>query len=248
MSKNLSPKSILSSFKSNSLTSLLTETLMLAKEYENSEFESWLKLELNGYYASNPELKEETVIPEYRSVGGQYYDIYDRPFVIDDPKLQFIQENRLRNSVPELEKLSQSEKMLTLSDPSFLSIIKEQLRVEVHQFRFSPASIEGVLIAIKTRLSDYLSEIEKTQKVKISDFNNVKNDVISSSWSSEMEANIWESIEQNYSISKKAFGKRIGFIKDRFKRRVIFRDVGQAYYLANNDFSKPAIILSGSVC
>ncbi|GAG10101.1 unnamed protein product, partial [marine sediment metagenome] len=34
---------------------------------------------------------------------------------------------------------------------------------------------------------------------------------------------------------------------DKFIRKIIFRDVGHAHFLANNGFYKPAVILAGSV-
>ncbi len=61
------------------------------------------------------------------------------------------------------------------------------------------------------------------------------------------EKDIWKLIEQDFAISKKAFGKRIAFVQDPFKRTVIFRDVAHAYILAQSGFNKPAVILSGSV-
>jgi hypothetical protein len=58
---------------------------------------------------------------------------------------------------------------------------------------------------------------------------------------------IWEDIEKEYGVSKKAFGRKINFVKDDFKRSVIFRDIEQAYFLAFNGYSKPAVILAGGV-
>jgi hypothetical protein len=57
----------------------------------------------------------------------------------------------------------------------------------------------------------------------------------------------WKDIEKEYGVSKKAFGKKINFVKDDFKRRVLFRDIEQAYFLAFNGYSKPAVILAGGV-
>jgi hypothetical protein len=57
----------------------------------------------------------------------------------------------------------------------------------------------------------------------------------------------WKDIEEEYGVSKKAFGKKIRFVKDDFKRMVIFRDIEQAYFLAFNGYSKPAVILAGGV-
>ena len=57
----------------------------------------------------------------------------------------------------------------------------------------------------------------------------------------------WQQIERDLGVSKKLFGKKINFVGDAFKRKIIFRDVAQAYALAMNDFNKPAVILSGSI-
>ena len=57
----------------------------------------------------------------------------------------------------------------------------------------------------------------------------------------------WSEIEKDYEINKRTFGKKINFVSDQFKRKIIMRDVEQAYLLANSGFSKPAVILAGSV-
>jgi hypothetical protein len=58
---------------------------------------------------------------------------------------------------------------------------------------------------------------------------------------------VWKEIETDYDISKEQFREKINFVADSFKREIIFRDVEQAYILANSGFCKPALILSGSV-
>lgn len=57
----------------------------------------------------------------------------------------------------------------------------------------------------------------------------------------------WKAIESEFDITKTGFGRRINFITDSFKRTIIFRDVEQAFVLASLGFSKPAVILAGSV-
>lgn len=57
----------------------------------------------------------------------------------------------------------------------------------------------------------------------------------------------WTAIKRDYDTDKKAFGRRIRFVSDAFKREIIFRDVAQAFLLAEAGFSKPAVILAGSV-
>lgn len=57
----------------------------------------------------------------------------------------------------------------------------------------------------------------------------------------------WLEIEKDFEVSKRAFGKKINFVKDKFKRKIIFRDIAQAYFFAENSFNKPAVILAGGV-
>jgi len=57
----------------------------------------------------------------------------------------------------------------------------------------------------------------------------------------------WKDVENQFGITKTGFGRKINFITDPFRRRIIFRDVEQAFVLASLGFSKPAVILAGSV-
>ncbi len=57
----------------------------------------------------------------------------------------------------------------------------------------------------------------------------------------------WNQIQTDYGIGKRAFGRRINFIKDPFKRNIIFRDISHAYLLAKMGYNKPSLITSGSV-
>lgn len=61
------------------------------------------------------------------------------------------------------------------------------------------------------------------------------------------ETIVWDKIEKEYHISKRTFGKKINFIKDKYKRSIIFRDVEHAYTLAKFGYCKPAAILAGGV-
>jgi hypothetical protein len=60
-------------------------------------------------------------------------------------------------------------------------------------------------------------------------------------------ADTWNKIEEEYGVSKKTLGKKINFVRDRFKREIIFRDIAQAFALAQAGFSKPSVVLAGSV-
>jgi len=57
----------------------------------------------------------------------------------------------------------------------------------------------------------------------------------------------WKAIEREFGITKMGFGRKINFISDDFRRKIIFRDVEQAYVLASLGFSKPAVIIAGGV-
>jgi len=57
----------------------------------------------------------------------------------------------------------------------------------------------------------------------------------------------WETIKREYDINKIDFAKKIKFVKDQFKRKIIFRDVEHAFVLASQGFSKPALILAGGI-
>ncbi|SRR6266568_3086965 len=60
-------------------------------------------------------------------------------------------------------------------------------------------------------------------------------------------ANAWNQIQREYDVTKRGFGTKINFVVDPFKRKIIFRDIGQTHVLATSGFSKPAVILAGSV-
>ena len=78
--------------------------------------------------------------------------------------------------------------------------------------------------------------IAKKQKNKATDF--VDNEIFKDTWAQ---------IEIEYDISKRSFGRRMNFIKDEFKRKIIFRDTEQAFLLAHFGFNKPSVVLAGGV-
>jgi len=57
----------------------------------------------------------------------------------------------------------------------------------------------------------------------------------------------WNKIKNEFDVSKHSFGRKIDFIKDEFKRKIIFRDVSNTYMLVENGFNKSAVILAGSI-
>jgi len=59
--------------------------------------------------------------------------------------------------------------------------------------------------------------------------------------------NAWDRIKNEFGVSKLAFGRKIYFVKDKFERKIIFRDTSNSYILAENGFNKSAVILAGSI-
>src|SRR4030043_1349614 len=84
-----------------SLSEILSSVLILSKKIKDKELEEWTQLEMSGYVSANPAMTDDVTVPEYRTVPGQYNDIYGRPLIITDPKLQFVNEYRLRPGGPE---------------------------------------------------------------------------------------------------------------------------------------------------
>jgi hypothetical protein len=97
------------------------------------------------------------------------------------------------------------------------------------------------LIAEVEQIIDRLASMNATQDVYRLSENFEKVEQISASNAS------WSEIKNDFGISKRTFGRKIHFVKNEFKRKILFRDIGQAYFFAEKGFSKPAVILAGSV-
>lgn len=143
------------------LSELLQSIIILAGEVNNKEVEKWAKLELGGYLRDNPEMDNDVVLPEYRTVVGVWTDQFGQPLLINDADLMFVNSYRLRNGVAELEELSKSDKPHTLSDPSFAAIIRKSLNVDVTYFTFGSREVVGVLSNVRTR---FIEEIRKLRE------------------------------------------------------------------------------------
>lgn len=57
----------------------------------------------------------------------------------------------------------------------------------------------------------------------------------------------WQNIKIDYGVTKRGLGKNLNFVKDKYIKKIIFRDIEQAYLLANTGYYKPSVILAGSV-
>jgi hypothetical protein len=99
---------------------------------------------------------------------------------------------------------------------------------------------------VEERLSAELALVHNTVGGKQMGKNTQKQSASASVGQLEI-ADAWRAIETEYDESKRSFAKKINFVKDQFKRKVIFRDVEQAFLLAHHGFSKPSVVLAGGV-
>lgn len=95
---------------------------------------------------------------------------------------------------------------------------------------------------VEERLLAELALARSTIEVKQERKNMLKQDA-----NSLVIEDVWKAIEAEYDESKRSFAKKINFVKDKFKRKVIFRDVEQAFLLAHQGFSKSSVVLAGGV-
>lgn len=149
------------------LSKMLLETLRLATELGDEELKKWVELEINGYYHTNPEFNENSKVPEYRTIAGQYYDNIGLPLQISDPDLSFLNSSVLRNGISELEQYAKKEAYLSLRDPSAIHLISQHLHISVRDFMFSPSSVENVLTGIRAQLVKKLYSIRPAVNVKV---------------------------------------------------------------------------------
>lgn len=138
------------------LSASMAQARKLAVQLGEAEFDRWLRLELYGYYNTNPALREEDVVPEYRGIAGQLTDEYGNTLVMSDPKAQFLNEDRLRFGVEELEQLQRKTTQLSYRDPHRAELIKKYLDVDITRFSFNPTQVAGILANIRGELQDRL--------------------------------------------------------------------------------------------
>lgn len=152
--------SLLKDAQSKDLQKTIPVVLHLVRGRGLDDIERWLKLELNGYWNSNPALTDDTEVPEYRQVVGQHFDDYGRPLVIPQNDLQFVNTTRVRWGVIELEQMQKKGGLYSIQDSYMIEVIKENMKVDVTRFTFDSRQLTAVLSTIKTELADRLSSID----------------------------------------------------------------------------------------
>jgi hypothetical protein len=112
------------------------------------------------------------------------------------------------------------------------------------------SSLDG-LAYMKPRITltgrEYLAQLKEKVEGKQMEAKRQKEASLDSATNNSDATNAWMEIEREYDVSKRSFGKKISFVKDEFKRKVIFRDMEQAFLLAHHGFNKPSLVLAGGV-
>jgi hypothetical protein len=155
---------LLSVVEEQPLSHSLPTALRVSTTIADEKWSSWIKLELMGYFADNPELKPETIVPEYRRIVGLWYDYYGRPLLINDPRIEIINELRLRHGVTELESIAGTTGPVAFRAVDHSEIIRKELGVEVHVFQCPPGSVKQILTNIKVQLLDRIAQ--QQEKIK----------------------------------------------------------------------------------
>jgi uncharacterized protein (TIGR02391 family) len=114
-----------------------------------------------GYYGDNKAANNSTEVPEYRQVPGQFFDYYNRPLIIEDPDLAFVNFLKLRNTISELENFK-DDKFYEISDPQLNNIIKTHFKVKVKHFSFHGSSVIPILDAIRSHLLSMLLNLKES--------------------------------------------------------------------------------------
>lgn len=134
------------------LSAVLSSALRLARDRDDHRLAVWIELELLGYKAGTPSMTNDVVVPEYRTISGQWFDAFGRRFVVTDPRIAFVNETRLREGVTELERYATVQGDLALPLPEFAEILKRELHVDVYWFRYTPTAIPPILARIRSQL------------------------------------------------------------------------------------------------
>ena len=149
---------LLDNVSQKDLSETLPQALRLAQRTGNVDFEKWVRLELYGYKGENG-MSETDMVPEYRSVTGRYINAYGQTLQFQDPKMSFINVDRFRVGVRELEGYARKPGMLYLANEDLLELIRTKFGFAAVQFGFNPTAILGILDAIRGRLYDRIHVI-----------------------------------------------------------------------------------------
>lgn len=190
------------------------------------------------------------------TINNQYVEITDIiKTALNDARIS-VSEELSKNIVAICEERINVEKFLSRF-PKFIDAIERHysgmgLKFDSARYRLDLSSAKYEAM-VKTLVRRNNERIKTELNILLYATDTSKNNIDNKSKDKKMTSNalpttnIWKEIETDFDISKIAFGKKINFVVDKFKRKIIFRDIEHAYMLANYGYSKPAVILAGSV-
>jgi hypothetical protein len=153
------------------LSKALQRTYRLAREQGATDLANWLQLELGGYYGTNTAWKDDTRVPQYRSVTGAHFDAYGRRLQVR-PELSFVNTLYLREPVEVLESIKNTRQHVVLQDPDAIEAIAKFLKVELATFHFDAVELVNVLSQIRNQLMSRAQVLTQTpssrKKIKAS--------------------------------------------------------------------------------
>jgi len=138
---------------------VLQHLLRLAQLVGNKHVEHWAQMELFGYDREGGMTKDD-VVPEYRAVVGQYYDVFERPLHFP-PEMHFVNSYRFRLGVGMLEELAKGPVSHDMRDPVLIEMLEKEINVKISRFSFATVGLSGVLSMIRNHAIKKFNELEK---------------------------------------------------------------------------------------
>lgn len=146
-----------------SVTDLLRRALVVARRLAVSEIVDWINFELTGYKAGE--------VPAYRRLRGQlvaenpYHGAI--PFFMPPEMAEMLADFSVRQSIPELVRLQDSETGIFSHFPAdieqtLMHVMRQGSGVAMRPaLRFSTVQIEGVIETVRSRILDWTLELEE---------------------------------------------------------------------------------------
>jgi hypothetical protein len=134
------------------LSHVLSQIVRLAQIAGNADVEHWARLELFGYNADGG-MREDEIVPEYRTIVGQLISEDDRPLMLPE-RLAFLNTFRLRYGVGMLEEWAKTTEMQNIAHSGILDMVRRELNVHAARLCFNPVAIVQILNIIRNHALD----------------------------------------------------------------------------------------------
>ncbi|MCJ7690994.1 MAG: hypothetical protein MUO60_17000, partial [Clostridiaceae bacterium] len=134
----------------------------------------------------------------------------------------------------------------------------DNLKLEMGKFCRRFPNPDSYLTLINSRVTEEKNKLMSNVKREVDIFQKqfesnvqgrkISNEIIITEQERQLPSlDAWNKIKNEFDVSKHSFGRKIDFIKDEFKRKIIFRDISNTYMLVEKGFNKSAVILAGSI-